>query len=138
MQPSVTDSAAERALFDRVRSSQDLSRSPRLRQLFEYLFETSVANPNTPLTEERIGVEVFGRSRGYDTGDDTIVRVQISQLRRRLEHYFLSAGAAEPLVIDLPKRSYAPVFRPRRHTGPEPETAEIVAARPRNWKRISF
>src|SRR5262249_31153698 len=73
----------------------------------------------------------------YDTSDDTIVCVQISQLRRRLEHYFLSEGAAEPIVIDLPKRSYAPVFRLRQHPMPEREIAE-PALGPRNWKRISF
>jgi hypothetical protein len=136
MVPSATDSA-ERALFDRVRSSQDLSRSPRLRQLFEYLFEKRIADPNTQLTEERIGIEVFGRSPGYDTGDDTIVRVQISQLRKRLEHYFLSEGVAEPVVIVLPKRSYAPVFQPRRRLIPEREIS-ASAAGPRNWRRISF
>src|SRR5438552_13487293 len=84
------DTAPERALFDRVKASPDLSRSPRLRQLFEYLYERSVSDPGAVLTEERIGVDVFGRTRGYDTGSDTIVRVQISQLRSKLEHYFLS------------------------------------------------
>ena len=130
--------AREQGVFDRVRASQDLSRSPRLRQLFEYLFEKSGAEPDTPLTEERIGVDVFGRSRGYDTNDDTIVRVQISQLRRRLEHYFLSEGAGEPVVIDLPKRSYTPVFRPRQQPAPEREPVEPAGAESRNWKRISY
>src|SRR4051812_47278231 len=99
---SAVDTASERALFDRVKASPDLSRSPRLRQLFEYLYERSVSDPGAPLTEERIGVDVFGRPRGYDTGSDTIVRVQVSQLRRKLEHYFLSEGATEPIFIDLP------------------------------------
>src|SRR5438034_11455423 len=96
-EPSAADNASERGLFDRVKASPDLSRSPRLRQLFEYLYERSVSDPGAPLTEERIGVDVFGRTRGHDTGSDPIVRVQISQLRRKPEHYFLSAGAAAPL-----------------------------------------
>ena len=74
----------ERALFERIRVSPEFSRSPRLRQLFEYLCEQSIAGPGVPLTEERIGVEVFGRVRGYDTNSDTIVRVQVSQLRKKL------------------------------------------------------
>jgi hypothetical protein len=134
---SAPDTASGRALFDRVKASPDLSRSPRLRQLFEYLCERSISDPGVPLTEERIGVEVFGRTRGYDTGVDTIVRVQISQLRRKLEHYFLSEGAAEPVVIDLPKRSYTPVFRVREQVLPEKEVVEPVKA-PLNWRAISW
>src|SRR3954470_20282302 len=135
---SAADPALERALFDRVKASPDLSRSPRLRQLFEYLYERRVSDPGAPLTEERIGVDVFGRPRGYDTGSDTIVRVQISQLRRKLEHHFLSEGAAEPVMIDLPKRSYAPVFRVREQPAvPEKETVEPVKE-PVHWRRIGW
>jgi hypothetical protein len=122
-QSSAPDRASCRALFERVRASQEFSRSPRLRQLFEYLYERSIADPGLLLNEEGVGVEVFGRSRGYDTGADTIVRVQISQLRRKLEHYFLSEGAAEPMIVELPKRSYTPVFRLREPVA-EKETVE--------------
>src|SRR4051812_38652026 len=135
---SAADPTSERALFDRVQASPELSRSPRLRQLFEYLYERSVSDPGAPLTEERIGVDVFGRTRGYDTGSDTIVRVQISQLRRKLEHYFLSEGAAEPVIIDLPKRSYAPVFRVREQPiAPEKEPVEPVKE-PVHWRRSGW
>ena len=74
-----------RALLERIKASPDLSRSPRLRQLFVYLCEKGLAEPGASLSEEQIGVEVFGRSPGYDTGTDTIVRVQVSQLRKKLE-----------------------------------------------------
>ena len=125
-----------RTLLDRVKASPDLSRSPRLRQLLEYLCEKSLTDPGVPTSEEQIGVEVFGRRQGYDTGADTIVRVQVSQLRRKLEHYFLLAGAAEPIVIDLPKRSYSLVFRPRDEAMPETEGAEAVKT-PARWKAFS-
>src|SRR5712691_9324755 len=102
-----------RALVERIKASSELNRSPRLRQLFEYLCAQSLAAPGLPVSEERIGIEVFGRPVGYDTGADTIVRVQVSQLRRKLDHYFLSEGLAEPVIVELPKRSYTPVFRLR-------------------------
>ena len=111
-------------------------RSPRLRQLFEYLYEKSVADPGLPLTEERIGVEVFGRSEGYDTGVDTIVRVQVSQLRKRLEHHFLSDGAHEPVIIEFPRRSYMPVFRLREMDVPEAKSVEPTKT-PFPWKTVS-
>src|ERR1051326_2137806 len=130
------DSASCRSLFDRVKAGPDLMRSPRLRQLFEYLYEKSVADPGLPLTEERIGVEVFGRSEGYDTGVDTIVRVQVSQLRKRLEHHFLSDGAHEPVIIEFPRRSYTPVFRLREMDVPEAKSVEPTKT-PFPWKTVS-
>src|ERR1051325_11260449 len=84
------DSEQCRALIERIKTSSELNRSPRLRQLFEYLCAQSLAAPGVALSEERIGIEVFGRPVGYDTAADTIVRVQVSQLRRKLEHYFLA------------------------------------------------
>jgi len=38
------------------------------------------------LKEAPIGVELFGRSPSYDTGEDAIVRVTASDVRRRLLH----------------------------------------------------
>lgn len=133
--PGATES--DRALLDRVAASPDLRRSPRLRQLFVYLCDKSLTDPGAPLSEEQIGVEVFGRRRGYDTGTDTLVRVQVSQLRKKIEHYFLSEGAAEPVIIELPKRSYTPVFRPRGHAPPEDERLARVKSSPR-WLTISL
>ena len=138
--PSLADhrqSLPDPSLLDRVNASPELGRAPRLRQLLAYLCEKSLADPGIPLGEERIGVEVFGRPQGYDTASDTIVRVQVSQLRRKLEHYFLSTGAAEPVVIDLPKRSYSPIFRPRGQTPPEKEGADAVKT-PKRWKIVSL
>ena len=34
---------------------------------------------------------------------DTVVRVQASHLRRRLEQYFATSGAAETLVVEIPR-----------------------------------
>jgi hypothetical protein len=46
-------------------------------------------------------------------GEDTLVRVHASRLRKRLQQYFATEGAAEPVVIDIPTHSYMPVFRTR-------------------------
>jgi hypothetical protein len=134
--PASQNGDSGRILLERVMASSEFSRSPRLRQLLEYLCEKSLADPGTTLSEEQIGVEVFGRPRGYDTGSDTIVRVQVSQLRKKLEHYFLSEGAAEPVVIDLLKRLYTPVFRVRDQVPPGKENAEQVLERSR-WRVVS-
>jgi len=112
------------ALVERVAASANLQRAPRLRELFRYLCEEALRNPDGRLSEQQVGVAVFERPAQYDTNADTIVRVQVSQLRRKLEHHFLAEGRAEPLVIELPKGSYLPVFRPRV----EPSAAASAAA----------
>jgi hypothetical protein len=100
------------ALVERIRTGP-LKNSRRLQQLFAYLCDRALRAPEDHVSEDQIGVAVFDRLSGYDTSVDTIVRVQVSQLRRKLEHYFLADGRDEPIVIDLPKGSYLPLFRSR-------------------------
>lgn len=75
--------------------------------------DRSLQDPNCILREQEIGVDVLGRRPDYDTSHDTLVRVQVSQLRKKLQEYFAGEGRHEPLIIEIPKGSYVPVFRPR-------------------------
>jgi hypothetical protein len=67
------------------------------------------------LKERVIGVEMFGRSPSYDTGDDAIVRVTASDVRRRLLQHYGKYGAISEFRIVLPLGSYIPeiIRRPR-------------------------
>jgi hypothetical protein len=56
--------------------------------------------------EQEIGAEVFGRSNGYDTSVDNIVRVNATELRKRIESYFEGEGADEPFILEIPRGSY--------------------------------
>ena len=58
-------------------------------------------------------MDVLGRPADYDTSHDTLVRVLVSQLRKKLEEYFATVGADEALIIEIPKGSYVPVFKLR-------------------------
>jgi hypothetical protein len=101
-------------LVERVSSSIALKNSPRLLQLFHYLCERALKAPGDMISEQQVGVDVFGREPGYNSDGDTIVRTQISQLRKRLLQYFLSEGSEEPITIEIPIGSYLPVFQPRK------------------------
>ena len=41
------------------------------------------------------------------------MRVTASQARKKLEQYFAADGASEPVVLEIPKGQYTPVFRER-------------------------
>jgi hypothetical protein len=101
-----------RQLVERVAASRYLAKSARLRDLLLYLSERALAGTEE-IHEQEVGHDVFGRRRDYDTSTDNIVRVHASTLRKRLEQYFSEEGSAEPLIVEIPKGNYVPVFRRR-------------------------
>jgi len=118
-----------RALIDRVAGSSHFARSARLRDFLLYVGHESL-KPNAPeIHEQEIGVRVFGRSASYDRSQDNIVRVNATELRRRIETYFATEGATEPLVFSIPRGGYLPVFRwrtaPAENTFPSQEQPEL-------------
>jgi hypothetical protein len=62
------------------------------------------------LKERTIGVELFGRSPAYDTGEDAIVRVTASDVRKRIVQHYSGAGIASEFRISLPAGGYVPEF----------------------------
>jgi hypothetical protein len=118
-------------LLHRVAGSAPFQKSNRLRELLLYLGQRGLQDPNCVLHEQEIGVEVLGRPLDYDTSHDTLVRVHVSQLRKKLHEYFTTDGHDEPVIIDIPKGTYVPVFRPRAEAFSEPETAKPTAASPK-------
>ena len=79
-------------LVERVAASSAFGKSNRLREVFLFLCRRELSDPNGAVREQDIGIGVFNRQRDYDTAQDAIVRVQVSQLRKRLEQYFASEG----------------------------------------------
>ena len=94
-------------------TSRHFSKSARLRDLLLYVSERVLREGATEIHEQEVGHHVFGREPDYDTASDNTVRVHASTLRKRLERYFATDGEFEPIVIELPKGNYAPLFRER-------------------------
>ena len=127
------DQQEKLALLDRIAASQPFRRASRLRDFLLYVGRHSVQNDRATIHEQEIGTTVFGRPPGYDTGIDNIVRVNATELRKRLDMYFSGEGAHEPLVVSIPRGSYVAVFEPRQITTeatPVPDAAEIASVPP--------
>ncbi|MFM8394458.1 MAG: helix-turn-helix domain-containing protein [Acidobacteriota bacterium] len=101
-------------LVDRISASPHLNKSVRLTELLRYLVEQSINEPAEGLREQEIGANIFGREEDYDTSQDNIVRVQVSQLRKKLVAYFSLEGESEPVLIEIPRGGYLPIFVERR------------------------
>jgi hypothetical protein len=103
-----------RALIERVAASEHFSRSARLRDFLLYVGKQSLMDGCPEIHEQEIGAKVFGRDASYDRSQDNIVRVNATELRKRIELYFASDGAHEPLIIEIPRGGYKPIFHRRR------------------------
>ena len=84
----------------------------RLRELLFFLCDRALGEAGAP-DEPEIAQAVFGRGPDFDPTGDSLVRVQVAQLRKRLRQYFGAEGVGEPMVIDMPRGSYTVVFRER-------------------------
>ncbi|WP_263378133.1 hypothetical protein [Granulicella paludicola] len=121
----VLDAEACWEVLQRVVGSPQLRRAARMREFLQFVGQRTLKDGVEQVQEQEIGSEVFGRMVGYDTSVDNIVRVNATDLRKRIEDYFTNDGADEPLVFEIPRGSYMPVFRYRH-----PQVEEAVAAAP--------
>ena len=107
--------ALERHL-DEIVEGAGFKGSQRSAQFLRYIVERAVAGRFDSLKERVIGVELFGRSPSYDTGEDAIVRVTASDVRKRLLQHYGSCEALPEFRISLPLGSYIPEIT-REHQG---------------------
>jgi hypothetical protein len=108
-----------RELLERVVNSRELKRASRLRELLLFIGKQAQDSPLHIIREQEIGAAVFGRPLEYDTSLDNIVRVNVSELRKRLAHFFQDEGINETIVIEIPRGGYLPIFLPRPHIAEE-------------------
>ena len=108
------------ALLQRVLWSRQFERSERLRSFLEFVTTRALADPDAEVHEQEIGHQVFDRGPDYDTASDNIVRVSASQIRKKLEEYFNGDGISEPIVLEIPKGRYTPLFHERIFSSPAP------------------
>jgi len=88
--------------------------SHRSGQFLTYIVEESIAGRFAALKERVIGIKLFGRDPSYDTGEDAIVRVTASDVRRRLLQHYGKYGFTSEFRISLPLGSYIPEISKER------------------------
>jgi len=96
--------------------------SAQLRVFLKHVVEETLAGRQDGLKEYSLGLEVFHRPPDYDPRNDAIVRVQASQLRKRLASYYNHEGRSSTLRIDLPRGGYVPAFA---EVEVEPQKVEV-------------
>ena len=94
-----------------VLASRVFQQSQRLARLLQYICSKAVLGEAEQVTEYTIAVDVFGKPQGFRESKDSIVRVEVHRLRKRLAAFYAREGAGHRLRIAIPPGSYAPDFQ---------------------------
>ena len=93
-----------------ILASPEFSVAPRMTALLRHLVTCTLDDKAGQLTGYAIGLDVFGRGPAFDPAQDSIVRVQMTRLRRMLDEYYAAADAMQDIVITIPKGQYRARF----------------------------
>ena len=93
-----------KALCRRIVASGELGRSKYYSALLEYLVQCSIAKQSPK--ELELAIEVLGRKANFDVSSDSMVRVYMHQLRKKLDAYYQSNEGKSAYRIVIPKGQY--------------------------------
>lgn len=102
------DRAAVLAELERITGSSAFGGSARLKRLLRFLVEEALAGRTDGLRGAEIATRFFERGEGFDSSIDSIVRVEMSKLRRALRA--CAPGPESVVRIELPLGTYLPRF----------------------------
>jgi hypothetical protein len=105
---SAEDTASLQQHVSDIVEDKAFKASPRCEKFLRYVINRALSGNFESLKERVIGMELFGRPSHYETGEDAIVRVTASDVRRRLAQYYSRYGTTAKFHIALPAGSYIP------------------------------
>jgi hypothetical protein len=102
--------AEERAALRAVLASLTFDPTPRLASLLQYICERYFEGGTDAIKEYSIATDVFRRPASFDQATDSIVRVEVFRLRKKLREFYDGEGAGEPIEIVIATGHYRPDF----------------------------
>ena len=98
------------AALHRVLASAEFSGADRLRAFLTYIVQEHLAGRASNILGKTILEDVYNVVPDAAVNRETVVRVDATRLRRRLDAYYASEGADDPVRIHVDKGGYAPRF----------------------------
>ena len=102
----------ERALaiqiLGEILQSPEFKDSKRFQELLTYLVEETLSG-KVP-KEITIGMQFFSKDSSFDPKEDPTVRVYLNNLRKKLEHYYLTTDSVPVYKLHIPKGHYEVEF----------------------------
>lgn len=140
----VTEAELRHLQVEKMVNSHTLHGSESLCKLLRYLADHALKHPGVALKEYQIATEVFGRPTDFDPHLDSLVRVQAGRLRSKISEYYASEGSEDPIIVELPKGTYALAFHTANASanailhGHEDSWPQRSADLPRNGSRLTI
>jgi hypothetical protein len=100
----------QRQEVQRILHAPQFRRAPKLQRFLELICEYHFQNRSADINEFVIATQAFGKASSFEPSEDSLVRVQAREVRRRLKEYYQSEGKSSRLILDIPIGHYAPVF----------------------------
>ena len=94
----------------RILNSAPIMNSSVLTQFLNFVVSETLAGRSESLKEYTIGVQALKKDADFNPQIDSIVRIHAGRLRRALKEYYYEQGQNDPIIIDIPKGSYTPLF----------------------------
>ncbi len=145
VQNGIVSSVLVRQQVEKILQSAEFSGSEVLRNLLSFLTRHSIEKPGEVVKEYDLAVGALGKPEGFDPRVDSAVRVHTTRLRAKLAQYYMSAGAADEVLIEVPKGSYHISWHYRSFdSNPSAVPAENLAApeaaavSSRKWFAVGF
>ncbi len=95
--------------LDKILASPGFSKTKRYKELLGYLVQAEIDGKS--VKETTIAIDLFDKDETFDPSEDTIVRVCILNIRKKLANYYFTDGASDSIRIEIPKGTYDIVFK---------------------------
>lgn len=117
---------AQRQALHAVLESSIFKKSLRLARLLQYICEKYFSGDTRDVKEYSIAVDIFRRPTSFDPATDSIVRVEIYRLRKKLREFYDGEGMGQELEIVIATGQYLPQFIPRPTSPSMPELPSML------------
>jgi len=97
----------------RILASSVFAHSARMRSFLQYIVDETLAGRGRALKEYGIALSVYGKPCSFDPRIDSLVRVEASRLRSKLQKYYQGEGCRDPVLIRIPTGGFIPQFTAR-------------------------
>jgi hypothetical protein len=120
--------AEEQSELQAVLESKTFTRAPNLAAILRYVCQEYAEGRAHLIKEYNIAVQALGRPQDFDPSQDSVVRVEVSRLRKRLQQFYETEGASHDIHVHLADVGYVPRFVRQSQTKSNGlETASAVA-----------
>ncbi len=102
----------KKEILKQLLNSTEFADAETFQKLLQYLVDAAIKGRSPK--EIDIAIDVFDKSRSFDPLQDTLVRVYIYKLRKKIDRYYKGAGKHDRVRLAIPKGHYHVEFIKRK------------------------